>query len=81
MLNIVFFGALREWVDCDQMTFPLEQPMTVQDVVEQLVAESGQWQPICNHRTLCAINQEMAGFEDLVRPGNELAFFPPVTGG
>ena len=29
----------------------------------------------------CAVNQEFAGPEATVRPGDEVAFFPPVTGG
>ena len=29
----------------------------------------------------CAVNQDMAGPEAAVRDGDEVAFFPPVTGG
>ena len=29
----------------------------------------------------CAVNQDFAGPEAPVRPGDEVAFFPPVTGG
>ena len=29
----------------------------------------------------CAVNQEFAQSTDPVRPGDEIAFFPPVTGG
>lgn len=29
----------------------------------------------------CAVNQEFAGPEAAVKPGDEVAFFPPVTGG
>ena len=29
----------------------------------------------------CAVNQDYARPEDPVRPGDEVAFFPPVTGG
>ncbi len=29
----------------------------------------------------CAVNQEFAGDGDPVKPGDEVAFFPPVTGG
>jgi molybdopterin synthase sulfur carrier subunit len=28
-----------------------------------------------------AVNQDYAGLDDPVRPGDEVAFFPPVTGG
>ena len=29
----------------------------------------------------CAVNQELAGLDAPVREGDEIAFFPPVTGG
>ncbi|MGH7042474.1 MAG: MoaD/ThiS family protein, partial [Acetobacteraceae bacterium] len=29
----------------------------------------------------CAVNQDFAGTDAPVRPGDEVAFFPPVTGG
>ena len=32
-------------------------------------------------RIRVAINQALASFQDTVRPGDELAFFPPMTGG
>ncbi|MBN8898856.1 MAG: MoaD/ThiS family protein, partial [Rhodospirillales bacterium] len=35
-----------------------------------------------NRRTLrCAVNQEFADPAAIVRGGDEVAFFPPVTGG
>lgn len=32
-------------------------------------------------RLRAAVNQEHAGFDALIRDGDEIAFFPPVTGG
>jgi len=29
----------------------------------------------------CAVNQDMAGLDAPVKDGDEIAFFPPVTGG
>lgn len=29
----------------------------------------------------CAVNQEMAGLDAAIKDGDEVAFFPPVTGG
>jgi sulfur-carrier protein len=29
----------------------------------------------------CAVNQEYAEIDAAIRPGDEVAFFPPVTGG
>ncbi|MGM0554549.1 MAG: molybdopterin converting factor subunit 1 [Pseudomonadota bacterium] len=32
-------------------------------------------------RLMAAVNQEQAGLDTLVRDGDEVAYFPPVTGG
>lgn len=81
MLEIVFFGSLREKVGCDKTRLELDQPASVQKVVETLLAQSDNFQPLHTGRTLCAVNQEMAGFGTMVGSGDELALFPPVTGG
>lgn len=43
------------------------------------------WKRVCKQplpaNTLIAINQEYASPESAVRAGDEVAFFPPVTGG
>jgi len=47
-----------------------------------LVALHTEWESYLSNRTLlCAINQDMAELEDSVKAGDEVAFFPPVTGG
>ena len=32
-------------------------------------------------RLRCAVNQTYVGFDTALHPGDEIAFFPPVTGG
>ena len=81
MIDIVFFGSLREKVGCDTLQLELDQPASVQSVIDTLLAQSDQFQPLSTGRTLCAINQEMSDFKARVQAGDELAFFPPVTGG
>jgi len=81
MLNVVFFGSLRERVGCDRIQLEIDQPMTVQNVIDTLLAMSEQWQPLVNRRMLCAVNQEVTNLNARVCPEDELAFFPPVTGG
>jgi len=44
------------------------------------------WNYISNHapvpeRILCAVNQVYCSWNDKVENGDEVAFFPPVTGG
>jgi molybdopterin synthase sulfur carrier subunit len=56
---------------------------TVQAVLNTLIARGGLWQEQLDsdRGVLVAVNQEMANRETLVQQGDELAIFPPVTGG
>ena len=47
-----------------------------------LVEQNPHWQAWLEERdVLCALNKTMSSSDELVKAGDELAFFPPVTGG
>ena len=81
-VRILYFAGLRE-----QLGTPGEDldvpPTTVAGLRSQLVARGGAWQSaLAQGKALrVAVNQEMAQPTTLVKPGDEIAFFPPVTGG
>lgn len=84
MLKLVYFASLRERLGLDEER--LEQPenvTTVAALVDYLVAERGAtWQQVLQGtQVLTAVNQEMCGFDQEIASGDEVAFFPPVTGG
>mgnify|MGYP000853234698 FL=1 len=83
MLRILYFAGLREQLATSQEELPL--PAGVGDVaglLDFLAARGGKWQQLQRARNLrCAVNQEMARFDCPLRGDEELAFFPPVTGG
>ncbi len=83
-LTILYFAWLRERTGSAQETVPLPDGVgTVADLVEHLAASSaGHAAAFQNRRTVrCAVNQEFADPSCPVKPGDEVAFFPPVTGG
>jgi molybdopterin synthase sulfur carrier subunit len=55
----------------------------VAELVEHLAARGpGHAAAFANRRTVrCAVNQEFAPPGAALHPGDEVAFFPPVTGG
>ena len=81
-VRVLYFAGLRE-----QLGTPGEElelaPTTVAGLREALVARGGAWQQaLAGGRALrAAVNQEMAQPATPVKPGDEVAFFPPVTGG
>jgi molybdopterin synthase sulfur carrier subunit len=83
-VNILYFAWLRERVGMTQEALELPEPVrTVSELVDYLCARSpGHALAFQNRRTVrCAVNQEFADPASPVRPGDEVAFFPPVTGG
>lgn len=83
-LTILYFAWLRERTGTGtEMVRPPASVRTVSELVDWLAERSpGHAAAFQNRRTLrCAVNQDFADPSALVRPGDEVAFFPPVTGG
>ena len=82
MIKVVFFAALREQLDCAELTISSENITTVGDLKLQLASKNEQWQGIFgNTSLLSAVNHELVNSEQTIKSGDEVAFFPPVTGG
>ena len=83
-LTILYFAWLRERTGVSQES--VAPPVGV-DSIGELVAWLAERSPghasaFANRRTVrCAVNQEFADAATRVGPGDEVAFFPPVTGG
>lgn len=82
MINIVFFAALREQLDCAELSISDHDVSNVADIKKLLSDKSEQWQQIfSNGSLLSAVNHDMVDENHAVNSGDEVAFFPPVTGG
>jgi molybdopterin converting factor subunit 1 len=83
-LTILYFAWLRERVGVSQEVVALPADVaTVGELIGWLASRSpGHASAFANRRTVrCAVNQDFAEPATPVRPGDEVAFFPPVTGG
>lgn len=83
MLNLKFFASLREALGCAEERLLLPEGVrTLGELRTALAGRGGEWKRLTESRTLrCAINQEMASDATVLADGDEVAFFPPVTGG
>ena len=83
-LTILWFAWLRERTGTaeERLTPPVEVA-TVGALIDWLVATGPRHAAAFQTRgaVRCAVNQEFAGPDAAIRPGDEVAFFPPVTGG
>jgi len=75
-VKVKFFASLREQMGCDGATVEIGEVATAADI--WLAASGGQAMP---SNILIAINEEYCEPNCEVRSGDEVAFFPPVTGG
>jgi sulfur-carrier protein len=81
-ITLLYFGALAESLQCqeEQILVP-EDIATVGELRSWLAARSQKWSPLTDTLLLCAVNQEVVPFTHLIQGAEEIAFFPPVTGG
>jgi molybdopterin synthase sulfur carrier subunit len=84
VVTLLYFASLRESLGCsrEQLALPSGNA-TVSMVVEALRNRDGRWtEAFAPGKTWrVAVNQQMADLATPVKAGDEVAFFPPVTGG
>ena len=79
-VRVLFFAKLRESLPVAELSWPLAEAMTMGDLRAELRAQGEAWQAL-DGTLMMAVNQTLVQPEALVQPGDEVAFFPPVTGG
>lgn len=75
-VEVKFFASLKQQLGCDGASVEIGEVATVADV--WLQASGGKPMP---GNVLIAVNMEYTDAEHQVQSGDEVAFFPPVTGG
>ena len=83
-LELRFFASIREQLGCDGEALDAPAGVATVAALRQLLMARGEsWQQALSEKRVLrvAVNQDMAGPETPLRDGDEVAFFPPVTGG
>jgi len=74
-INVKFFASLREQMGTDGEIVESSSPLSIASV----------WQLVTDHappeNLLCSRNLKYADWDESLEDGDEVAFFPPVTGG
>ena len=84
MLTLVFFARVREQLDCSGLELQWEPGLDSLQAVEQfLIDERGEhWARVLSEENIIrAVNHTVVGPETSLVDGDEIAFYPPVTGG
>jgi molybdopterin synthase sulfur carrier subunit len=83
VVRILYFASLREalGIATEELVLPINVG-TAGALRDHLAGRGEPWAALGRAKNLrCAVNQAMVGFGAAVKEGDEVAFFPPVTGG
>ena len=84
-LKLLFFASLRERFGFSQKEITLsKQVRSAKEFLLDMSKQSGgEWVNLFENKNMykLAINQELCSWKDPIHEGDELAIFPPITGG
>lgn len=81
MIKVLFFAQVRELVGVDSIELNCEYK-TIDDLRNSLINNGDRWAlALEDGKLLSAVNQSFVQGSHSINDGDEIAFFPPVTGG
>ena len=80
-LDIKFFAWVREQTGVASVSEPFLQGDTMDDIRQRLISRGPAFEQALSGPIVMACNQTIVRGEHVVSAGDEIAFFPPVTGG
>ncbi|MDY7559104.1 MoaD/ThiS family protein [Pseudomonas sp. 10B1] len=79
-VQVLYFARFREVLGLETETAEGDYH-SVRALREYLVLRGGAWQILAEQNLMCARNEELCQLDEPLVSGDEVAFFPPVTGG
>ena len=81
MINVLFFAQIRELVGTGSFTMTKDYA-TVEELRAVLAAKGDRGAlALSSDKLLASVNQTLVSLDHPLKAGDEVAFFPPVTGG
>lgn len=83
MIRLLYFARLREALGSVGEELTPQAGLTIEALMQKLAARGGVWaEEFGSGKSLrAAVNQTLAPVKTEIHDGDEVAFFPPVTGG
>lgn len=81
-ISILFFASFKEQLGVDKITYEVTENTSITQLCNALTKQGNNWQKVFSSPSLLvAVNQSMVEFDHQLNENDEVAFFPPVTGG
>ena len=83
-MRLLYFAWLRQHIGTDEEDFDIHgEELSVQELIQRLRQRGDGYLKAFEDldAVRVAVNQDFAQLDDRVGPDDEVAFFPPVTGG
>lgn len=82
MLKILFFASLRDNLKCSELHLSVADNDSVEQLLMNLQSRDNDWfKALTDPNLMIAVNQKMSNKKALLKSEDEIALFPPVTGG
>lgn len=81
MIRVQYFARYREVLGSDGEQLPRAGMTTLEQLRQHLLSRGDAWQVLAEQSLMCARNQELCSLDSELADGDEVAFFPTVTGG
>jgi len=84
VLHIVFFARVKEELGCGKLDLEWDEARRTPRAVKEYLylRDGGRWREVLSEENIiCAVNHQVVDDEAQLKDRDELAFFPPVTGG
>ncbi|SIR98006.1 molybdopterin synthase subunit MoaD [Aquipseudomonas alcaligenes] len=81
MIRVQYFARYREVLGIDGEQLQRAALSNLEQLREHLQSRGGVWQVLAEQNLMCARNHELCSLDTEIADGDEIAFFPTVTGG
>lgn len=80
-VKIRFFARLRDQLGVSDMALLMSDVANTEEIIPHLLQTHPHWQKFFDAPLLMAVNQQLVNEPTELVAGDEVALFPPVTGG
>ncbi|MCY3542053.1 MAG: MoaD/ThiS family protein [Gammaproteobacteria bacterium] len=81
-VQVKVFASLRESLGESQINLTVPVESTVETLLEEIQDTYGRDNPLIDiQHVRVAVNQQLVEFDQTIRQDDEIAIFPPITGG